>query len=145
MNWLLDFNPPWEGAAKDVVPYPQKSPDDLLELALGRWRSQPIHLEEIDAVTAKRHAIEILQRNFKQKIRLHRDFQQARQDFAQHVLSLPDGPDTPAFTLAEYDFLCRNGKRSEEINQFERTVGRVMRLEDGKALFVDASVIEDDR
>jgi hypothetical protein len=145
MSWLLDFNPPWDGAAKDIMSYGQKSPTEMIDFALQRWLDQGINLAEIDAVTAKRRAIETLQCNFEQKIRLHRDFQEARQDFAEHVLSLPAGPDTPPFTLADYDFLCRNGKRSEEINQFERTVGRVMRMEDGKAMFVDASLIEDDR
>jgi hypothetical protein len=145
MSWLLDFNPPWDGAAKDIMLYGQKPPAEMFDFALRRWFDQGIGLEEIDAVTAKRRAIEILQINLDQQIRLHRDFQEARQDFAEHILALPDGPDTPPFTLDDYDFLCRNGRRSEAINQFERTVGRVMRLEDGKELFVDANIIEDDR
>ena len=52
------------------------------------------------------------------------------------MLSLPDEPDTPAFTVDDFNFLARNGKLPEKIIQFEQTVGRRVRMEDGKEILV---------
>jgi hypothetical protein len=60
----------------------------------------------------------------------------AREHLIRQVLSLPDGPNTPSFTTKDIDFLCRNGQRPEDIMRYERTVGRRVRMSDGKELLV---------
>lgn len=56
--------------------------------------------------------------------------------FAMHLLALPDAPDTPAFTLDDFDQLAQVGQSAEAITHMEQTVGRRVRLEDGQEILV---------
>jgi hypothetical protein len=56
------------------------------------------------------------------------------------VLSLPDAPDTPAFSTDDFHALSEAGQSAETLSRFEQTVGRRVLMEDGKELFIDASI-----
>jgi len=144
INLLIDYNPPWDGAVKDVVLFPQRSPEDAIREFVDIWPSQGIELEELNPVKAKETVIELFMANREAGVRLHRDLAALRSEFARHIFSLPDGPDTPPFTLADFDELAREGKRPEEIMHFEQTVGRRVRLPDGKELVVMRGAEDDD-
>ena len=90
----------------------------------------------ISAERAKTVILTALNYNRAAKLRLPQDLIAAREAFIRYVLSLPDAPDTPAFTVDDFDFLAHNGKLPEEIRHFEQTVGRRVRLEDGEEALV---------
>jgi hypothetical protein len=95
-----------------------------------------MELEPVSAERAKTVIMTALNCSRAAKLRLPRDLIAARDEFIRYVLSLPDGPDTPAFVADDFDFLARTGKRPEEVMHFEQTVGRRVRMEDGKELLV---------
>lgn len=138
LNFLLDFNPPWDGAVKDVMTLPQRSPRDAVTQFVDIWRNREVRtdIEELDAVAAKQRMIEALTCNRTQQIRLPRDLVAIRDLFAIHLLALPDAPDTPAFTLDDFDQLAQVGQSAEAITHMEQTVGRRVRLKDGQEILV---------
>jgi hypothetical protein len=68
----------------------------------------------------------------------------ARDAFERVVLLLPDVPDTPAFTMEDFDFLAHHGERPEGIMHFEQTVGRRVRLDDGEEILIIGTDWEDE-
>ncbi len=135
-NFLIDYNPPWDGAVKDIIFYPQRTPQGAIKDFIEIWNQRGMRLKSITAMEAKQKALKALDCNRKSNIRLPRDLIAARQHLIRQVLSLPDGPNTPTITTKDIDFLCRNGQRPEEIMRFEQTVGRRVRMKDGKEIIV---------
>jgi hypothetical protein len=146
LNFLIDFNPPWEGALKDVWLFPKRSPQDAIEQFVDRWRHDEVNIDiqELTATAAKERIIAMLECNRAQDIRLPKDFAMIREPFINHVLSLTDGPDTPPFTLADVDELLHTGQVAESIMKFEQTVGRRVRMVDGKELLVMGDPFDDE-
>lgn len=141
LAFLLDYNPPWEGAIKDVAVLPQRSIQDALAEYVESLRKHVPRLRRVDAIEAKSLLIEHLENNRAEQIRLHSDLIAVRDVVVKHLLSLPDGPDTPAFGAADFDDLCQiQGKTTEAIMHFERTIGRRVRMDDGKEILVDAAL-----
>jgi hypothetical protein len=138
LNFLIDFNPPWDGAVKDVTILPQRSPDDMLTQFVDIWRSREVYIaiDKLDAVATKQRMIEALACNRAQTIRLPRDLVAIRDLFLHHVLALPDDPNTPPFTLEDFDTLAQTGAAAEALMRVEKTVGRRVRMEDGRELLV---------
>lgn len=112
--------------------------------AQGVWARGGMKPETVGAQEAKTVILTALNCNRTAQLRLPRDLIAAREIFAQYVLSLPNAPDTPSFTVDDFDFLARHGKPPEEIVHFEQTVGRRVRLKDGKELIVMGSPDRDD-
>jgi hypothetical protein len=136
MGFLLDYNPPWDGSVKDILLTPRRSPKRLIKDVLGVWERGEMEIEQVSAERAKTVILTALKCNRAAKLRLPRDLIKAREAFVRHVLSLPDGPDTPAFTADNFDYLARHGKRPEEVMHFEQTVGRRVRMEDDEEVLV---------
>ena len=145
LAFLLDYNPPWEGSVKDVAVLPQRSIRDALAEYVEPLRESIPSVRRVDAIEAKSLLIEHLENNRDEQIRLHSDLIAVRDEVVKHLLSLPDGPDTPAFGAADFDALCRiQGKTADHIMHFERTVARRVRMEDGKELYVSADIANED-
>jgi len=136
IGFLLDYNPPWDGSVKDILVTPREPPDKLIAYVHEVWSRGGMELETIGPERAKTVILTALTCNREAEIRLPRDMIRARNLFERQVLSLPDGPDTPAFTMEDFDFLARHGQRPEEIRRFEQTVGRRVRLGDGEEILV---------
>jgi hypothetical protein len=136
---LLDYNPPWDGSVKDALVTSPRSPKRLLRDVLAVWRQGDMEPESISAERAKTIMLTALNCNRSAGIRLPRDLIAARDVFERYVLALAGAPDTPSFTMDGFDFLSHNGQRPEEIVRFERTVGRRVRVEDGKEMVVMGS------
>lgn len=141
---LIDFNPPWEGAVKDNMILPPSSPDRAKREYVDTWAQRGTPLSAIGAVEVKREILRCLEANRREGIRLPRDLIRARDLFLKHVLSLPDGPDTPSFTAKDFDALKRTGKTPESLSRFEQTVGRRVRMEDGAEVLVMGSPFDED-
>lgn len=139
-QFLIDYNPPWDGAIKDAFLLPIKPPQALLQRLTDMWDQRGQSLAPIGPAEVKRKLIQALLRNQAAGIRLPKDLIRLREPFVEHVLSLPDAPDTPVFTSDDFDALSHNGRAPEEISRFEHSVGRRIRLENGQELFIDANV-----
>jgi len=146
LSFLLDFNPPWDGAVKDVMTLPQRSPREMVAQFVDRWRNNEVSvaIDKLDAVAAKQRMFAALACNRTQQIRLPRDLIAIREIFANHVLALPDDPATPSFTLADFDELAQVGQPAESLVHTEQTLGRRVRLEDGKELLIVGNPFDDE-
>ncbi len=148
LSLLIDFNPPWEGAAKDVLDLPQGSPRNATESFLDLWRTQGLELRSLDPIEAKKSVLETFAINRREGIRLHRDIAALRDEFVRHVFTLPDGPESPLFTIEDFDELTRQGNSTESIMISEQTQGRRVRLEDGTEIVMlspdDGFFLEDE-
>jgi hypothetical protein len=136
ISLLLDFQPPWDGAVKDAMRYPQRAPAAALEKFVQFWDRRGAPAEALTAVEAKRRALEALAHNRESKIRLHSDLIAARDLFLGYLLRLPDGPDTPPFTTADFDFLSNHGERPEALQRQEQRSGYRMRTADGQEVVI---------
>ena len=136
LSLLLDFQPPWDGAVKDAMRYPQRAPAAVLEEFVHFWDRRGTPAMPLTAVEAKRRALEALAHNRESKIRLHSDLIAARDLFVRYLLRLPDGPDTPDFTEADFDFLSSHGERAEALQRQEQRFGYRTRTADGKEIYV---------
>jgi len=138
--FLVDYNPPWEGALKDIMWYTWRDPEGDQRKFLGTWTGRVAAWTELDAVEAKRRFIGHALVNRATGISLHSDIIASRDEILAHILGLPDGPDTPLFSAGDFDSLAALAQSSEQISRFEHTVGRRVRMEDGKEVFVHAGV-----
>jgi len=144
LSFLIDFNPPWKGAVKDVMVFPRNSPKRVMQEYVDVWTQQDMPPSAIGAAEVKREILKSLEANRCEGIRLPRDLIRARRLFLEYVLSLPDTPETPPFTAKDFDALRRSGKSPASLSHFEQTVGRRVRLEDGKELFIMGSPFDED-
>ncbi|MCD4738063.1 MAG: hypothetical protein K8R89_02235 [Anaerolineae bacterium] len=133
---LLDYNPPWDGAVKDIMILPSRNPERLLKHLHSMHSKGDMKLRPISPEQAKTLMLKSLFCNQTSEIRLPLDLIKAKSEFEQWILALPDGPDTPEFTLEDFKRLAHNGKSPEAIVHYEQTVGHRIRLEDGKELLI---------
>jgi hypothetical protein len=144
MQILIDRNPPWNGALKDAFLFPNKPPEALIEHYVDMWASRGHAMKPLTAPEAKRKLVLALKDNEAAGVRLPKDFVALREPFIEHVLGLPDAPDTPAFTLADFQALSEHGQSAESIAHFEQTVARRVLMDDGQELYIDASLANED-
>ena len=145
MNFLVDYNPPWEGATKDIMHFPTRAPEEAVREYVDFWKQRPgRELVRISDAEVKEKILKSLEVNRREGIRLPQDLIRARYHFLRHVLTLPDTPETPPFTAKDFDELSRRGKSAEGIMLYERTVGRRVRMEDGKELLVMGDPLGED-
>jgi hypothetical protein len=145
MGFLLDYNPPWDGSVKDILVTKRRPPRKLFGDFSDVWNRSGMELETVSAERAKTVVLAALNCNRAANLRLPRDLIAAREFFVRYVLPLPDAPDTPSFTMDDFDFLARHGERPEEVMDFEQTVGRRVRMEDGREVLVMGGSEEDGR
>jgi len=144
MNFLIDYHPPWDGALKDIIYFPQRPPKDLVKRYVEIWEERGQPMTPLSAVEAKQKILRALDCSRKSEMRLPRDLIAVREEFVRHMLSLPDGPDTPPITAQDVEFLCQHGQRPEEIVHLEQTVGRRTRMADGTEVLVMGDLDDDD-
>jgi hypothetical protein len=144
MGFLLDYNPPWDGSIKDILVTPRRAPRRLLKNVLDTWKRGGTEPWPIGPEQVKTVILTALNCNRIAGIRLPSDLIAARELFDRYVMSLPDIPDTPPFTLDDFDLLARRGKRPEDIVHYEQTVGRRVRLKDGGEVLVLGDLDWDD-
>jgi len=144
LGFLLDYNPPWDGSVKDVNITPKWAPDRLQREFIAHWNQRDMELKSISPERAKTVILTALACNREFEVRLSRDTAKEKDTFEKHILSLPNGPDTPAFTMKDFDFLALQGKPAEEIMEFEQTVGRRIRLEDGEEIVLIGAPWDDE-
>lgn len=143
LGFLIDYHPPWDGALKDTLITSRMSPDEI-HSQFSYWGLRSIALDIISLERAKTEILTALTCNLEAEIRLSRDTVKAKDMFEKQILSLPDGPDTPAFTMKDFDFLASHGERAEEIMDFEQNVGRRVRLQSGEEVVLIGAPWDDE-
>ncbi len=136
LHFLLDHNPPWEGAVKELAVFPQEPPESAVREFEELWEMQGTPMQQISAEEVKKEILTALEANRREKIRLPRDLVFARQLFVDHVLTLPDTPETPAFGAEDFDALSKAEHSPEQLRAFEQTVGYRTRLPDGEEVLI---------
>lgn len=136
MNFLIDHNPPWDGAVKDVMLYPKLDPRDAKWKYVDIWKERGQALKPISGAQAKTKILRCLERNRKNQIRIARDLANNRDAFWRFVIALPDESNTPKFTDDDWQGLIQQGQSADEIMHYEQTVGRRVRMEDGKEVLI---------
>lgn len=131
-NYLLDYNPPWNGAVKDGFFFPKKTTEKLETEILSRHRNVGMILKDISAAEAKDITINALVANYNAGIRLHRDAALTRDGFEKHILPLTGLPETPDYSLDDFDYICDNGKRAETLQSNEKNFGYRTRTDSGE-------------
>ena len=144
MGFLIDYNPPWEGAVKDLLICEPRAPEQALHHYVHFWTDRGMPLQSISDAAVKQEVLACLAINRREGIRLPHDLIVNRRLFVEHILSLPDPPDTLPFTAEDFDILSRTGETAESIRRFEQQVGRRVRLEDGKELLVMGEPFDED-
>jgi len=134
LGLLLDYEPPWDGAVKDALRYPQRAPEDALDEFVRFWDRRGEPAEQLTAATAKRRALEAFEHNRQLNIRLHPDLVAARDMAVRNLLALPDEPGTPSFSAADFDELASHGQHPEAIRRNERMFGYRARMPDGQEI-----------
>lgn len=133
---LFDFQPPWEGSTKDIMMTKVYPEEDAEQAVLAPWLSQGMEVEEIDGGSFKKLVIESLLRNQSEGIRLPKDLIRQRDFFFEHVMRLPDLPDTPSFTEEDFDELAALEKTPELLREAEQMFGYQTRLPDGSEILM---------
>lgn len=136
LSFLIDFQPPWEGAVKESFKAPQATPTQALAVLEDRFRSMGNEPLRLPAAEAKQRLLTAFVANCAAGVRLHRDVVADRELILRHVLALPDAPNTPAFSAADFDFLATNGRRAEDIQRDEQRNGYQTRMPNGKIIRV---------
>lgn len=136
LSFLVDYEPPWEGAVKDGMRFPQRSPEAMITDFVDIWTTRGTPAERLTAADAKRRVLTALQQNRAQNIRIHPDLVREREAFIANVLSLPDAPETPALSVEEFDHLAREGRSPEALQQQEQLFGYQTRLPSGEQILV---------
>lgn len=132
--FLIDFEPPWEGACKDIS---YQSARDL-ERAVGEysdaWRIHGIEPRRLDAATAAGRVWAALRQNQAQQIRLPADLIAALPQILPFLLALPTSPDAPPLSAAEVEALATSGRSPESLRREEQLYGYQTRMPDGSVI-----------
>lgn len=139
MAFLTDVDLPWQGSIKDAFLQPEKSPDAVRAKLEAQSAANPFGSDGINSLSAgafKSALLNGLEQNRKHNIALPADFVPLRDFFAKNLLALPNMPDTPQFTLEDFDFLASNGQNVETLRHHEQQYGKRVRMPDGSELRV---------
>jgi hypothetical protein len=120
LSLTFDRNPPWVGAVRDANAYSSRSPESAItKLIFDRHQGTYYQIRLLSPDSAREKAIEALEFNRSQDIRLPRSLVKCRNEFERFVLSLPKNDKTPDFSLVDFDRLTHIGQNPEKIIQHE--------------------------
>ena len=139
-NFLLTATLLGAGRSKTLLPSAQKMPQQLKERYVDIWEKRGQAMKPVSAAEAKQIILTALKDNQAAQIRLPREFVLEREQFFEHVLTLPDTPATPHFTLEDFHAISQTGRAAEEVMRFEEKVGRRVIAADGKEIFIGADL-----
>lgn len=134
LSFLIDFEPPWEGALKDATVRIHRSADRALEEFSQIWQLHALQSRQIDATAAARRVWTSLRQSYAQKIRLPADFILDIDQILPFLFALPVVPAVPPLSAAELFSLTRIGRIPEDLRLDEQTLGFQKRMEDGSII-----------
>jgi hypothetical protein len=131
LTCLIDYEPPWEGALKDVAHHEARDFDKALGSYQRLWREHGLEAERVGLPAAAQRVWAALRQSRAQQIRLPIDFSTRFGDVVPLLLALPLPPNTPTLTLEELGDLALNGRSPEDLWDEEKAIGYQMRMDDG--------------
>lgn len=129
-SFLIDFEPPWEGALKDIAYFTFRDADRARTEYFASWRARGIPQRPIPATDATRQIWTALRQSQNQGIRLPADFIPIKGELVPFLLSLPTDPDVPALSPDELTLLDTSARRPEDLRRKEQRFGFQKRLAD---------------
>lgn len=131
---LVDFEPPWEGALKDLAFSTYRDHNRALDEYLRLWRGRGMEPRALDAATAAQRVWRALRQNQAQQIRLPSDFVAVMPRLLPFLLALPVASDATPLSADELAALATTGRNPEQIRREERLFGYQTRMEDGSVV-----------
>lgn len=134
--FLIDNEPPWYGALKDVAVNTHRDPEQANDRLRSHWQGMGADLVPLEAAAAKTRVLSALAQNRAQNIRLPADFAAARDVLVPLLLALPSEEETPQLTADEIEAMVTEGRSVEDLRAEERVLGFQTRLPDGQVIRV---------
>lgn len=131
-SFLVDFEPPWDGALKDIAYATHRNLDEATGEYFITWRMRGLQPHKINAATAAQRVWTALRQSQARGLRLPADFIAVLPQVLPFLLALPTGPDIAPLSADEVEALAAGGRAPESIRQEERLFGFQTRMPDGR-------------
>lgn len=135
-SFLIDFQPPWEGALKDLAYHSFPDVERARDEYFAIWRANQQEQRPIAVTNATRRIWTALRQSQTERIRLPADFVAVMGEVVPFLLALPVDSEAPALTPDEIKALALSGRSPEDLTRDERLFGYQKRLPDGSILRV---------
>lgn len=137
LDFLIDHNPPWNGAIKEFVATRPRKPQDAIDEVLRSWnQNRPDGLHECDAETMAAIFGHALLCNHTSTIRLPSKMEAWRDDLVQYILSWVPADEMPDVTPNLLDSLLLHGQQPEVLSAYEDQVGYYLGDASGHTRFI---------
>lgn len=130
-SFLIDFQPPWEGALKDLAYFSFRDFARARAEYFASWREAGLEQRPIAVTEATRQVWTAMRQSQAQGIRLPADFILVKGELAPFLRSLPTDPDVPALSPDELTLLATSARRPEDLRRDEQRFGHQRRMPDG--------------
>jgi hypothetical protein len=130
-SFLVDFEPPWDGALKDIAFNRHPNFNEAVSAYRYTWRMSGLVPQSIDVTTVTQRIWKALRQSQVQGIRLPADFIAVLPKVMPFLNALPVGRGTVPLSAAEVDALLTIGRSPESIRHEESVFGYQIRMPDG--------------
>lgn len=131
---LVDFQPPWEGAVKDIAYHTFRDFTTATDEYFALWRRTGMPPRPIDAAEASRLIWTALGKNYAEQIRLPADLLAEFETVMPMLYALPAVPEAPPLGEQELLAVTTHGRSPEGLRTEERFFGYQTRLDDGSII-----------
>ncbi len=132
--FLIDFEPPWEGALKDVADKSFRTITHAHAEFFSVWKKDNFQERLIDTASATQCVWTAIRQNQAEGIRLPADFIPLMAKVMPLLHALAAALDITALSEAEISALATSGRSPEVLRQEERRLGYQKRMPDGRIL-----------
>jgi len=133
-SFLVDFEPPWEGALKDIAFTYHRNLNEAIENYRMVWQFSGFEPRPINAATAAQRVWKAFRQNQAQGIRLPADFIMVQSKVMPFVTALQVNDETVPLEAAEIDAMVNTGRSPESIRREEDLLGYQTRMPDGRVI-----------
>lgn len=130
-SFLIDFQPPWEGALKDLAYFSFRDFARAHAEYFASWREAGLEQRAIAVTEATRQIWACLGQSKARVIRLPADFIPVKSELMPFLRSLPTDPDVATLSPDEITLLAAVGRRPEDLRRDEQRFGYQRRMADG--------------
>lgn len=132
--FLIDYEPPWEGALKDIAYKPFRDADTAMEQYRAMWEDAPDSPEEVDRSTAMQEIWATIRQSQTQGIRLPVDFIKVLPMTMPVLYAFSSYPEVSTLSQEELIAMAKEGQSPEMLSKQEQLEGYQMRMPDGSIM-----------
>lgn len=133
-SFLIDFEPPWNGALKDVMYRSFRSLDAAQDSYYAIWRRQGMEPTQINQAQLSERLWQAIRCSQAEQIRLPADYTRDAKQLTPFLLSLPATPIAPPLSAEELEHLRTHGRTPEALTLEEQRMGYQMRMSNGEVI-----------